>query len=156
MGANKIRAATSQEATILSQMLLGLKCTNVVRYGAESWQFNLEDKVTLDVLCPWRILEKGSIAYGFGDQAEEESETSSPLGVELATRLLSDSTIVSVRLGSVGTLAIEFGSGACLEMFNTSSRFEAWACSNQSGLSVIANGGGEVDHWQIEDTRRLG
>ena len=156
MGANKIRAATSQEATILSQMLLGLKCTSVVRYGAESWQFNLEDKVTLDVLCPWRIIEKGSIAYGCGDQTDEEYETSSPLGVELATRLLSDSAIVSVRLGRLGALAIELASGVCLEMFNFSSRFEAWACSNQSGLTVIANGGGEVDHWQIEDIHRAG
>lgn len=137
-------------------MLLGLRCIGVVRHGKESWQFDLEDNVTLDVLCPWRILQNGSIACGFGDQTEEECATSSPLGVELATQLLSDSAIVNVRLGSFGTLAIEFGSGVCLEMFNTSSRFEAWACSNQSGLSVIANGGGEVDHWQIEDKRSAG
>jgi hypothetical protein len=33
---------------------IGMRCTNIVRFAAESWRFEFNGRTTLDVRCPWR------------------------------------------------------------------------------------------------------
>jgi hypothetical protein len=57
-------------------------------------------------------------------------------------------TNVTVR-ARTADLLIEFENGSCLEVFNSSSGYEGWGCSDKDGLLVVARGGGEFATWNV-------
>jgi hypothetical protein len=127
----------------LDTAFIGLQCTSVTRFGAESWRFEFEGRTTLDVSCPWRILAKGRIALGNIDHEQQFGLPKSVDAKQEAERLLvTPITEVTLR-DQTADLILDLGQGTSLEVFNSSSGYEGWECSS-TGLLAIAMGGGEL------------
>jgi hypothetical protein len=78
------------QKTEIDAAFIGLLCTNIVRFAAESWRFDFGGRTTLDVRCPWRILEKGRIVLGNADDGQQFGLASPVDAKQEALRLLSD------------------------------------------------------------------
>ncbi len=135
------------QRTEIDAAFIGLLCTNIIRFAVYSWKFELGGRTTLDVRCPWRILEKGRIALGNADDGQQFGLPSPVDAKQEAQRLLSHKiTGVTVR-ENTADLTLELENGTSLEVFNSSSGYEGWECSSKSGLLLVAQGGGELGLW---------
>jgi hypothetical protein len=129
---------------------IGLRCTSVTRFGAESWRFEFEGRTTLDVRCPWRIVAEGKIALGNADH-ERQFGLPKPVDAKLeAERLLATRVANVILRERTADLVLELERGTCLEVFNSSSGYEGWECSSTDGLLAVAMGGGELSVWKID------
>jgi len=138
------------EKTQIDAAFIGLRCTNVVRFGNESWRFEFDGRTTLDVRCPWRIVEKGLIALGNVDDGQQFGLPSPVDARGEAQRLLAERIVsVTIRDGTAD-LTLELEHGTQFEVFNSSSGYEGWECSNKDGLLVVARGGGELAVWNVD------
>jgi hypothetical protein len=82
------------QLTSVSDAFVGLTCTDVVRFDADSWRFEFEGRTTLDVRCPWRVIAKGRIALGHADHGQRFGLPEPVDGVMEARRL---SQIISLK-----------------------------------------------------------
>jgi hypothetical protein len=129
----------------LSELIKGLKCTNVTRFGDLSWRFEFEDFVTLDARCAGRIISNGRMASGNEDHGQWYGLPAPVDGVTAATQLLSSNSAERITIQKEsGDIHLEFDSGTRLEVANYSSGYEGWECFTKSGLDVIGVGGGEI------------
>lgn len=129
----------------LSELLTGLKCTNVIRFGDLSWRFEFEGQFTLDARCAWRIISNGRVALGHEDQGQWYGLPAPVDGVTAAMQLLSGDSARKITIHKEsGDMYLEFDSGTRLEVANYSSGYEGWECFTKSGLDVIGIGGGEI------------
>lgn len=137
------------ETKSIDSAFIGLGCTNVTRFNTASWKFDFEGKTALQVYCPWRIVSAAGIVLGNADH-EQQFGLSKPVDArEEAQRLLNaKATKVTVR-ARTADLLVEFENGSCLEVFNSSSGYEGWECSDKDGLLVVALGGGELATWNV-------
>jgi hypothetical protein len=126
---------------------IGLRCTNVVRFGTESWRFEFEGRTTLDVRCPWRIIEKGRIVLGNVDDGKQFGLPSRVDAKGEALRLLAERIATVTIRENTADLVLELESGTYFEIFNSSSGYEGWECSSKNGLLLVARGGGEIGIW---------
>ena len=148
-----IRISGSERMTQNTQIdraFVGLRCTNIVRFATESWRFEFGGRTTLDVRCPWRIVEKGLIALGNVDDGQQFGLPSPVDARREALRLLAD-RIVSVTIRErTADLILELEHGTQFEVFNSSSGYEGWECASKDGLLVVARGGGELAIWNTD------
>jgi hypothetical protein len=129
----------------LTELIKGLKCTSVTRFGALSWRFEFEGLVTLDARCTWRIISGGQVALGYEDHGQWYGLPAPVDGVAAATHLLSRDSAKRITIHKEsGDIHLEFDSGTRLEVANYSSGYEGWECFTKSGLDVIGIGGGEI------------
>lgn len=137
------------EPKSIDSAFIGLGCTKVTQFGAESWKFDFEGKTVVQVYCPWRILLSTGIALGNGDH-EQKFGLPNPIDAQQeAQRLLSGKVVKITVRTKTADLFVEFETGACLEVFNSSSGFEGWECSDKGGLLAVARGGGEFATWNV-------
>jgi hypothetical protein len=125
----------------------GLRCTNVVRFAADSWRFEFGGQTTLDVWCPWRILEKGRVALGNVDDGQQFGLPSPVDAKQEAQKLLSDKIVRVTIRENTADLVLELEHGTSFEVFNSSSGYEGWECSSKNGLLLVARGGGDLALW---------
>jgi hypothetical protein len=134
---------------LLETMVLRQPCTCVEKAG-HSWQFRFGDgDATLNLECPWRLLLNGAIAFG-GDDDGQQFGLPAPLdGVKVTEKLLSASlvSLVEIREGC-SDLSLTFQNGVRLEAFNGSAGYEGWTCSGKGGVTVVAQGGGNLSIWK--------
>jgi hypothetical protein len=121
-----------------------MHCTEVIKqdYG---WTFVFDDrKAILNLECPWRLLLRGCIAYGYEDDGQKFGLPEPVNGVQTTTKLIGRSPVVSanVRRGP-SDLIINFENGVSLEIFNMSSGYEAWVYNIKDGPTIVAQGGGD-------------
>lgn len=137
------------EPKSIDSAFIGLSCISVTRFGAESWKFNFEGKTVLQVYCPWRIVTAAGIALGNVDHEQQFGLPKPVDAQEEAQRLLNAKAVkITVRV-KTADLLIEFENRSCLEVFNSSSGYEGWECSDKDGLLVVASGGGEFATWNV-------
>jgi hypothetical protein len=131
----------------IDEFLLGLSCT-CVHKTENSWHLIFgEEKRSLDLECPWRLLVGGSIAFADEDDGHQFGLPSPVDGEELTRRILSISPVVAVKVTSTADIALIFENGAVLEAFNHSGGYEAWTVSdaNPLGFLAVAQGGGRLE-----------
>jgi hypothetical protein len=134
---------------LLETMLLRQPCTHVEKAG-HLWQFRFGDgDTTLNLECPWRLLLNGAIAFGGDDDGQQFGLPAALDGVKETEKLLSTSlvSLVEIRQGC-SDLGLTFQNGVCLEAFNGSSGYEGWTCSGTTGVTVVAQGGGNLSVWK--------
>jgi Family of unknown function (DUF6188) len=138
------------EPTAIQSALSGLRCTDVTGFSAESWKFDFEGKVVLQVYCPWRIITDKGIVLGNADHGQRFGLPAPIDAQHEARKLLSERVLKVTIREKTADLLIEFEKGSCLEVFNSSSGYEGWECSSKNGLLVIARGGGDYESWNVE------
>lgn len=134
----------------LDAAFIGLHCTSVTRFGAESWRFEFEGRTTLDVRCPWRIVADGRIALGNGDHGQQFGLPKPLEGKQEAERLLVAPVAKVTLREPTADLVLELEQGTSLEIFNSSSGYEGWECSTTDGLLAVALGGGDISVWMTD------
>jgi hypothetical protein len=129
----------------IQNALNGLSCTKLEHPSDWYWQIVFgEDKVAFGIECPWRLLFKGSIAFGDEDHAQKFGLPEPVDGPQRCLKLLQDSKVLSVALREgTADVMIAFDNGAQLEIFNHSIGYEGWSCTFGE-LRVIGLGGGEL------------
>ncbi|MGD0908537.1 MAG: DUF6188 family protein [Candidatus Acidiferrales bacterium] len=133
--------------TQIDAAFIGLHCTIVTRFAAESWRFEFEGRTTLDVRCPWRILQKGRIALGNIDDGQQFG-LPTPVDAKREAFALLTTRIAKVTIREqTSDLIVELENGTLFEVFNSSSGYEGWECSSKNGLLLVAKGGGELGIW---------
>ena len=138
------------EPKSIEAAFVNLCCTEVTRFGAESWKFDFEGKTVLQVYCPWRIVNATGIALGNGDHDQKFGLPEAVDAREEAKRLLNSKAVKLTVRAKTADLLIEFENGSQLEIFNASSGYEGWECSDTDGLLVVARGGGEFATWNVD------
>ena len=127
----------------LSSSAKGAKCSDVELYAPDSWSFDFQGRLRLNIQCPWRIISDSGIALGSEDDGQQFGLLAPLNGGEMALRLLAGTTLKHVLITEkTGDVVFEFESGIRLEVFNNSSGYEGWNCGTSSGLAVIGMGGG--------------
>jgi hypothetical protein len=137
------------EPKSIDSAFISLRCTNVTRFGAESWKFDFEGRTKLQVYCPWRIVSPAGIALGSADHEQQFGLPKPVDATEEAERLLNAKAVKLTVRARTADLLIEFENGSCLEVFNSSSGYEGWECSDKDGLLVVAQGGGDLATWNV-------
>ena len=132
----------------IDRAFVGLRCTSVIRFGADSWRFEFEGRTTLDVRCPWRILAEGKIALGNVDHGQQFG-LPQQVDAKLEAERLLVAPVANVTLHEK-TADLVLESGTCLDVFNSSSGYEGWECSSTDGLLAVAMGGGELSVWKTD------
>jgi uncharacterized protein DUF6188 len=137
------------EPKSIDSAFIDLRCTNVTRFGEESWKFDFEGRTVLQVYCPWRIVTAAGIALGNADHEQRFGLPKPVDATEEAQRMLNAKTVKLAVRANTADLLIEFENGSCLEVFNSSSGYEGWECSDKDGLLVVAQGGGALATWNV-------
>jgi Family of unknown function (DUF6188) len=134
---------------LLETMMLRQPCTYDEKAG-HLWQFRFGDgDATLNLECPWRLLLNGAIAFGGDDDGQQFGLPAALDGVKETEKLLSASLVRSVEVRSgCSDLSLTFQNGVRLEAFNGSSGYDGWTCSGKGGITVVAQGGGNLSIWQ--------
>jgi uncharacterized protein DUF6188 len=134
---------------LLETMMLRQPCTYVEKAG-HLWQFRFGDgDANLNIECPWRLLLNGAIAFGCDDDGQQFGLPAALDGAKETEKLLSASLVRSVEVHSgCSDLSLTFQNGVRLEAFNGSSGYEGWTCSGKGGITVVAQGGGNLSIWQ--------
>ena len=134
----------------LNAVLVGSVCTNVTRFGPESWRFEFGQDTTLDVRCPWRIVADGRIALGNADDGQQFGLPTPVDGTSEATRLLAQPVVTVAIREDTSDIVIQLGNNVSLEVFNSSSGYEGWECASSNGLLAIASAGGELQIYHTD------
>jgi hypothetical protein len=119
-----------------------------VSFSEPSWFFAFGDSLTIRVDCPWRLLERGTIAVSSDDHLQQFGLPRPIDAAEHATILLTGAVVrrVEVREGTAD-LIVDFDGDKRLEIIPFSSGYESWQVSTPSGKSIVAQGGGQLSAW---------
>jgi hypothetical protein len=89
------------------------------------------------------------IALGNADH-EQKFGLPKPVDAREEAQRLLNAKAVKVKVSAkTADLLIEFENGSYLEIFNSSSGYEGWECSDKEGMLVVARGGGEFATWNV-------
>ena len=132
---------------VLQHAAVGATCS--LERCDSDWLFSFEDRLTLNVVCPWRIVTNSGIAVTDEDHI--------PLiglkregGATVATNaLLSGKRLVAFSAEiRTADLRLIFEEDVQLQVTNNSSLHDCWRASFRYGeqsLTAIGTGGGDVD-----------
>ena len=131
---------------------IGTRCEAVALDEAtREWLFRFSDGSCLQVASPWRIIADGRIALGHGDHGQQFGRPEPVDGIAAANELLRGRSTESITIADQSSdLAIGFEGGRHLEVFNSSSGYEAWMFNTADGRWVVGQGGGSL----VEATKR--
>ncbi len=138
-----------------AELVRGLACEDVA-YDEETfeWVFRFGSTRSLRVAAPWRIVAQERIALGSDDHGQQFGLPRPVDGVANAVALLGGRTIEAFSVSPVSAdLVVDFGDGVRLEIFNSSSGYEAWVLSTGGGRCLIAQGGGRVVEFEGSGNR---
>jgi Family of unknown function (DUF6188) len=129
-----------------ASLVRGLACEHVA-YDEKTfeWVFRFGSIASLRVAAPWRIVAQARIALGSDDHGQQFGLPRPVDGVANAVALLGCRMVEAFSVSPVSAdLVIDFGDGVRLEIFNSSSGYEAWVLATRDGRCLIAQGGGRV------------
>jgi hypothetical protein len=111
------------------------------------WEFSFQ-RAGLNITCPWRIVSNGVIILAASDQGQKFG-LPSPVDVFSKTmEYLHDATVESVEIDQeTSDLCIRFSGGIRVDAFNDSSGYEGWNYADQTGVMLVAMGGGQLAIW---------
>jgi hypothetical protein len=130
----------------IARLMQGLACEDVNYDEATSeWVFRFASTAFLRVAARWIIVAQGRIALGSDDHGQQFGLPRPVDGVANATALLGGRTVEAFAVSPVSAdLVIDFGAGVRLEIFNSSSGYEAWVLAAVNGRCLVAQGGGSL------------
>ena len=131
----------------MDDAFIGLRCTGVQKYAPDSWRFDFEGRTYLDVHCAWRIIADERVALGHEDHEQQFGLPAPVDGQAEALKLLSKQVERVTIREITADLVLMFDNQVFLEVFNDSSGYEGWQCSDTRGLKVVAQGGGNLVYW---------
>jgi hypothetical protein len=123
---------------LVPQTLIGVE-----RYAEDSWTFSFSNGCSINIMCPWRLIDGGTITNSGADDGQlfglsEPVDSDSLVKVRLRGR-----PVTSVEIRKPGSdLLLNFNDNGKLEGFTNSSGYESWSI-NMPASQVIACGGGE-------------
>jgi hypothetical protein len=129
---------------LLRKVLLGNELVLVETPTESVWDFRFSG-VHLNVGAPWRILDDQSVRLGSCDHAHKFGLPQAVNAVSLAMEWLGGKRVKNVSLApNTADLQLAFEGGFSLQIINHSSGWEGWNVSCDSGMQVVALGGGDV------------
>jgi|1185.fasta_scaffold102597_2 hypothetical protein len=109
------------------------------------WVFRFGTTASLRVAAPWRIVAHGRIELGCDDHRRKFGHPEPVDAVAMALALLGGRTVESFSVSPVsGDAIIDLAHGTRLEIFNSSSGYEAWVLAETNGRTFVAQGGGRL------------
>jgi len=129
--------------------MVGRVITDVTFQEPASWRFYFGRDASINVECPWRILDRGRVACSGDDHGQLFGLPAPVDAVADATRLLSPNAVTAVQLreGSAD-IVITVSSHLQLEIIPISRGYESWQLSDPFGTSYVATGGGQICRWK--------
>jgi hypothetical protein len=113
------------------------------------WHFAFGSEAGLGVECLWRIVEHGSVVLCGEDHGQQFGLPSPVDAVERATALLSGRRVAGAQLReATADVVIEFDGDCRLEIIPDSMGYESWQLRDPSGISYVAQGGGQICKWR--------
>jgi hypothetical protein len=110
------------------------------------WSADFGEQHCLRIASPWRFVRDGEVRLGYEDD-EQRFGLPEPVNAPArALELAGGRPVREALVNASGDLALDFGEGVRLEVFNQSSGYEGWKL--HMGESVlVAQGGGNVYGW---------
>ncbi|MGB7598962.1 MAG: DUF6188 family protein [Candidatus Sulfotelmatobacter sp.] len=132
---------------LLMRSLHGAALHKVLQPAEGVWEFDFET-AGLTISCPWRLVSGGAVVLGSSDHGQRFG-LPAPVDVRSETvRVLDGRKVEAIDINEqTGDLCIRFGSDARIDAFNNSGGYEGWNYASQSGVMVVAMGGGELAIW---------
>ena len=124
----------------------GLAFTRIRGGAAGHRVVEFSGDVRLELLCPWRIIADGRVAFGSGDRGRwrRDRDIKRIMSDRDAQLLLVGKRITRAQLTQeCADLVIEFEGNWRLEIYNNSSIYESWQLVGPPG-TIIGIGGGRV------------
>ena len=117
-----------------------------VRHDADTdeWVFLFAGGVSLQVASPWRVVVNGRVAAGRSDHAQQFGLSDRADLPDRVRTLVGSGLVRSATHDDAGDLAIQFESGALLQVFGDSSGYEVWIVNGPGNRRVVCQGGGRV------------
>jgi len=118
------------------------------------WEFDFE-RAGLNLTCPWRIVQDGSIILAASDHAQKFG-LPAPVDVfEKTLEHLGAELVQSVEIDAeTSDLYISFSGGKRIDAFNDSSGYEGWNYRDREGVMLVAMGGGQLAIWDCRRSKQ--
>jgi hypothetical protein len=113
------------------------------------WLFDFGSEARIRVQCFWRIINHGRVVLTSQDHGHQFGLPAPVDAVTRSTELLSKRIVSAVQLReATADLLIEFTDGLRLEIIPDSAGYESWELRDPSGMSYVAQGGGQICKWK--------
>ena len=110
-----------------------------------TWVFDFGLKTVLNVECLWRVIEREHIVFTSQDHGHKFGLHMPVDATARCTELFAKRRVAAVQLReSTADLFFEFTDHLRLEIISDSGGYETWQLSAPSGMSLIAQGGGQI------------
>lgn len=122
----------------------------------DEWCFDFGEGYVLQTASPWRVVRNGGIAVAHTDHGQRFGLPAA-IDVTVAAPELVGTRIVKEAVAATGTadLAIDFGDGIRLEVFNNSSGFEGWVLNAPGGRrALVAHREKGLVEWNADSVDR--
>lgn len=128
--------------------MIGRTIDQVIIFDHDWWGFKFKGGGTINVTCPWRIVENNLIVVSNTDHKQKFGLPEPIDAAALASKILSSLAVsrVEVREGCADLL-ISFPQNTQLQIIPFSSGYESWNIEDPFGNKVIAQGGGQLSSW---------
>jgi hypothetical protein len=131
--------------------LIGSRLNYFIRQDY-SWGVEFDCGFGMTVYCPWRVVVHGGIAITDGDHAQKFG-LPEPVDAALrAVEAIGRAAVIAVRADpETADLRFDFGGGARLEIWSSSSAYEGWTADlpwKHGRASLVGMGGGEIVVWR--------
>lgn len=114
------------------------------------WSFKFGQKTGISVECLWRIVKDGRVVLTSGDHGHQFGLPAPVDAAARCTELLSKQSVAAVQLReATADLLIEFADGLRLEVIPDLVGYESWQLNDPSGMSYVAQGGGQICKWKL-------
>jgi hypothetical protein len=129
--------------------MVGRAFTEVSFHEPSPWYFIFGPDAHIGVECLWRIVGHDGVILTNEDHGQKFG-LSAPLdAVAKGNQLLAGRIIAAVQLReATADVLIEFTEDLRLEIIPTSSGYESWQLRDPSGMSYVAQGGGQICKWK--------
>jgi Family of unknown function (DUF6188) len=132
-------------------MLYALRADTLVsldRSAEGVWAFGFSS-ARLTIECPWRIVFGERVVLGASDDGHKFGHDKPVDAIKEAMRILGGKMVEKIQIDPVtADLFVCFSGEARLDAFNCSSGYEGWNFGANTGLSVVATGGGKLAIWE--------
>jgi hypothetical protein len=140
-----VHATKIETAMVDLSWLRGHAVTNIAWSNPLPWVFTFDDRTSITVECPWRILRSSEIALSSEDHLQKYGLPAPIDAMAEARDLLSPGFISDVVL-TAGTLdlSLTFSTALVLQLIPFFRGYECWQISRPGHLQFIGMPGGGV------------
>ena len=120
---------------------------------SNTWNFNFEEKVSLQSECLWRLLYKGKIKFTSNDHGQSYGHKEPHDLEKEVMKLLQNISLFKIERNLLtGDLFLEFEKGYQFQLLTDSSGFESWSLEINS-KQIIGLGQGDIAKFQKRTTK---